>query len=140
MIRTNRLLTVKASVTLYACLIYGCEREYSETEIANDTVVEEGEQLFNYHCLACHGAGQGMPPFPLLPGTGALQVKYNGSIPAVLADRTDLTPQLVEYFVRTGVSIMPAYRKTEISDEDLALIGEYLSRNNPDLQRDEGGK
>ncbi|MEZ5926866.1 MAG: hypothetical protein R3C55_00045 [Parvularculaceae bacterium] len=87
MICANRMLTVKASVTLSArFLIYGCEREYSVTEIANDIIAEEGEQLFNYHCLACHGAGQGMPPFPLLPGTGALQVKYNGSIPAVLAD------------------------------------------------------
>ncbi len=30
-------------------------------------------------------------------------------------------------FVRTGVSVMPFFRKTEISDKDLGDLGNYLS-------------
>jgi hypothetical protein len=32
--------------------------------------------------------------------------------------------------VRNGISIMPIFRKTEISDVDLDLIADYLTRNN----------
>ena len=96
--------------------------------------VAAGRQLYERHCVACHGAGVGHPPFPNLPGTGALEVKYKGERPALLVERTDLTPEVVAYFVRNGVSIMAPYRKTEISDADLASLGAYLSRNNPDVR------
>jgi mono/diheme cytochrome c family protein len=36
----------------------------------------------------------------------------------------------VKTFVRNGVSIMPFFRKTEISDADLDAIAAYLTRNN----------
>ncbi len=97
--------------------------------------VAEGKQVFDYNCVACHGSGVGYPGFQGLPGTEALTVKYKGEMPALLADRTDLTPEVVAYFVRNGVSVMPPYRKTEISDEQLAALGAYLSRNNPDLRK-----
>jgi mono/diheme cytochrome c family protein len=85
-------------------------------------MVAHGHDVFQYWCATCHG-----PP-PDHPGTDALQAKYHGSKPAVLADRTDLTPETVRYFVRHGVTIMPFFRKTEISDADLDAIGAYLSR------------
>jgi mono/diheme cytochrome c family protein len=72
----------------------------------------------------CHGEGPGKP------GTMALQAKYKGVEPALLDKRTDLTPQLVKTDVRNGVSIMPFFRKTEISDADLDAIAAYLTRNN----------
>jgi mono/diheme cytochrome c family protein len=31
--------------------------------------------------------------------------------------------------VRNGVSFMPSFRKTEISDADLALVAAYLARS-----------
>lgn len=89
-----------------------------------------GEALFDRHCLACHGPGKGFPPFAELPGTEALRVKYNGKMPALLTERTDLTPEFVAYFVRHGVSVMPFFRKTEISDDELAQLGAYLSKAN----------
>ena len=52
---------------------------------------------------------------------------YNGEKPAVLEERLDLTPELVTFYVRNGVKIMPFFRKTEISDKDLADISAYLS-------------
>jgi mono/diheme cytochrome c family protein len=56
----------------------------------------------------------------------ALQTKYEGKIPAVLLERTDMTPEFVKTFVRTGVSVMPFFRKTEISDAELDSLAAYL--------------
>ena len=75
-------------------------------------------------CSQCHGEGVGKP------GTLALADKYKGKKPALLEARTDLTPVIVKLFVRNGVSVMPFFRKTEISDADLDAIAAYLSRNN----------
>jgi mono/diheme cytochrome c family protein len=71
----------------------------------------------------CHGEGVGKP------GTLALQAKYKGAEPALLEKRTDLTLQLIKLYVRNGISVMPIFRKTEISDADLDAIAAYLTRN-----------
>jgi (+)-pinoresinol hydroxylase len=94
----------------------------------NATVNGEGQprgyvQYQNY-CSMCHGTGNGKP------GTLALQAKYKGALPALLDQRTDLTPQLIKTYVRNGISVMPIFRKTEISDADLDAIAAYLTRNN----------
>ena len=44
--------------------------------------------------------------------------------------RTSL-PELTRAFVRTGVSVMPPFRKTEISDADLAALAAYLAPKAP---------
>jgi len=80
-----------------------------------------GEQVFQHWCVACHGEG------PDKPGTGALQAKYKGRLPALLEKRSDLTEQLVKFYVRHGVSVMPPFRKTEISDADLTALATYLA-------------
>jgi mono/diheme cytochrome c family protein len=103
------------------------------TVVGADGSLELGRQVFERNCLACHGPGIGYAPFPELPGTGALRAKYEGKLPALLTERKDLTPEFVTYFVRHGVSVMPPYRKTEISDAELAALGAYLGRNNPNL-------
>ncbi len=84
--------------------------------------IAHGHDVFRYWCATCHGPGPGHP------GADALAAKYHGSKPALLEDRRDLTPDQVRYFVRHGVSIMPFFRKTEISDADLDAIGAYLAR------------
>ena len=84
--------------------------------------IGHGHEVFQYWCATCHGAGPGHP------GTDALQSKYHGAKPALLEERRDLTPEQVRFFVRHGVTIMPFFRKTEVSDADLDTIGAYLSR------------
>jgi hypothetical protein len=67
-----------------------------------------------------------------MPGTTALAAKYKGrqpGVPAVLDERTDLTPASVRFFVRQGVSVMAPFRKTEISDADLEDLIGYLTRS-----------
>lgn len=86
---------------------------------------DTGRQVFQRWCATCHAPG------PRHPGTEALSVKYGGERPAALEMRQDLTPELVEYFVRHGVSVMPSFRKTEITDAELKALGAYLSQQQP---------
>jgi (+)-pinoresinol hydroxylase len=80
-----------------------------------------GYVVFQRDCAVCHGSG------PARPGTRALQAKYGGKLPALLEARTDLQPAYVKYIVRHGVSVMPPFRKTELSDADLEAVAAYLA-------------
>lgn len=89
---------------------------------AQESAVEQhGKEVFEQWCQPCHGDGPGKP------GTAALQALYKGQKPALLEQRTDLVPALTKTFVRTGVSVMPFFRKTEISDADLDALAAYLA-------------
>lgn len=81
----------------------------------------DGKAVFDHWCAPCHGAGAGKP------GTSALEALYKGAKPALLEERTDLVPQITKTFVRTGVSVMPFFRKTEISDAELDALAAYLA-------------
>jgi mono/diheme cytochrome c family protein len=87
------------------------------------TSVERGAAVFNNWCSACHSRGP-----QNAPGTASLQIKYQGSVPAALEDRRDLTPELVKLFVRNGFAMMAPFRKTEVSDADLDALAAYLTQ------------
>jgi mono/diheme cytochrome c family protein len=88
----------------------------------------QGHEVFEAWCAPCHAPVSGQER---LAGTSTLEMVYKGTKPAALEQRTDLMPQRVAYYVRHGINAMPWFRKTEISDEDLAAVGAYLARNNP---------
>jgi (+)-pinoresinol hydroxylase len=92
------------------------------------TKVEQGNRLFQYHCVWCHGK-ETVEGGRMLPGTQALAVRYKGQVPAALEDRTNLPAEFVKYVIRHGIEGMPFYRKTEISDQDADAIAAYLARN-----------
>ena len=77
-------------------------------------------KIFDKWCSDCHSTAEG-------PGSLALQRKYRGNLPAILEQRSDLRPDYVKLVVRHGISFMPSFRKTEISDADLALLAAYLA-------------
>ena len=79
-----------------------------------------GREVYQKWCTPCHGTGLGKP------GTAAAAA--HGAKPPVLEQRTDLTPKMIETAVRNGVNFMPRFRKTEISNADLAAIVAYLVR------------
>ena len=81
----------------------------------------DGKAVFEQWCAPCHGDGPGKP------GTAALQALYKGVKPALLEQRTDLVPELTKAFVRNGVSVMPFFRKTEITDAELDALAAYLA-------------
>ena len=84
-----------------------------------------GYVQFQNYCSACHAMGPEQRP-----GTEALRAKYGGREPPLLSERADLSPELIRFVVRNGISVMPFFRKTEISDADLNAIVTYLTRNN----------
>lgn len=81
----------------------------------------DGAALYARHCLACHGPGNDKP------GTVALQMKYAGSVPAVLDQRRDLQPAFIRTVLRHGINIMPWYRRTELDDAAVDAIAAYLT-------------
>jgi mono/diheme cytochrome c family protein len=90
---------------------------------AQDSAVDRGRQVYDKWCTPCHGAGEGKP------GTIAAAALYRGTKPAVLAERTDLTAAGIKTAVRSGVFVMPRFRKTEVTDADLDAIVSYLTRS-----------
>lgn len=103
--------------------------EQSASRAGGDAASTAGERVYVRWCVECHGDG------PRYPGTASLAFKYDGAVPAALEHRTDLTPAVVALFVRQGVSVMPGFRKTEISDAELAALGAYLSHQpEPEVQ------
>lgn len=80
-----------------------------------------GEAVYKRWCVHCHAAGRGNP------GTDSLQVKYKGNPPAVLLERTDLTADAIKVFVRQGALSMPPFRKTEITDAELAALAAWMA-------------
>ena len=93
----------------------------SDAFAQNAPDLKRGNDAYQYWCATCHGRGPGNP------GTTALSAKYKQALPGVLEDRTDLTPQAIRFNVRRGTSIMPFFRKTEVSDADLEAIALYLT-------------
>jgi (+)-pinoresinol hydroxylase len=85
--------------------------------------VVQGQVVYEHWCAPCHAPGPGHP------GTQSLQLKYGGKIPAVLLERSDLAPRTVATFVRQGVLLMAPFRKTEITDAELAALSAYVARN-----------
>ena len=93
---------------------------------------DNGKLVYEKWCLPCHGSrvDTGFPgtTTAMYPGTAALAVKYKGTQPPLLTDRTNLTPELVKTVVRNGISAMPRTRKTEINDTELGDIAAYLTQ------------
>ena len=83
--------------------------------------LKRGKAVFDEWCAACHAPG------PRHPGTQALDALYQGRKPGALEARTDLVAKLTESFVRKGVSVMPPFRKTEITDAQLVDLAAYLA-------------
>ncbi len=89
-------------------------------------LIARGEAVYEYWCNACHG------PEMLKPGTAALAIKYQGALPAALTERTDMVPEFVEQMVRQGISMMPFFRPTEVSNADLDALAAFLTDNSGD--------
>jgi mono/diheme cytochrome c family protein len=89
-------------------------------QAADKVTIERGQSVYQQWCIACHGPGQHTP------GTMALFFKYEGKVPPMLEHRSDLNVDTLRVYVRQGVSVMPSFRKTEVSDADIDAIGVYL--------------
>jgi mono/diheme cytochrome c family protein len=103
------------------CALLAAALTFVSAAHAQDAAKPDGKAVFTKWCAPCHGDGPGKP------GTAALQALYKGAKPALLERRTDLVPEITKTFVRNGVSVMPFFRKTEISDAELDALSKYLA-------------
>jgi mono/diheme cytochrome c family protein len=85
---------------------------------ADQSQADRGREVYQKWCTPCHGTGLGK--------SGTEAAAAHGAKPAVLEERTNLTAKTIETTVRQGLSFMPRFRKTEISNADLAAIVAYL--------------
>jgi mono/diheme cytochrome c family protein len=122
-----RCLTVAASLLLVGAPAFAAPptiswKLFPDSATSPSVPPATGKVEFLNACAVCHGAE------PDRPGTMSLQFKYAGRLPAALEQRTDLTPEIVTYYVRHGIAMMPSFRKTELSDAQVAAIAVYLTR------------
>jgi mono/diheme cytochrome c family protein len=112
----------RVSIWFAACAALALRAQLFAPDVPPPASASPGEAVYQRWCVHCHAAGRGNP------GTESLQVKYGGKVPAVLLERTDLAPQAVSVFVRQGVLSMAPFRKTEITDAELATLSAYVAK------------
>jgi mono/diheme cytochrome c family protein len=119
--RQRRIRAALAPLLLAGGWLFGAPQALAAAPTAAPDMAL-GEKVYARWCVHCHAAGRGNP------GTQSLQVKYGDRLPAVLLERTDLTPEAVALFTRQGVLSMPPFRKTEITDAELAALAAFVAR------------
>ena len=92
--------------------------------IAQDSELALGEKIFIDKCEYCHGDG------PQKGGTHTLGARYQDALPALLTERTNLTPEYIRAVVRNWTNGMAAFRPSEITDSELEALIAYLTRTN----------
>ena len=79
-----------------------------------------GKEVFDRHCVHCHGAGDEM--------TGTRQLaRTRGTDKALLTERDDLPPEYIRMIVRQGLKAMPAFVPSDLTDAQLRALAEYLA-------------
>ena len=131
---------MRRTILLFALFLAGASpsvfgQSTPSTENGKSTPsAENGKAVYDKWCTPCHGAvapaARNRFGGAALPGTSALAVKYQGRVPAVLEERTNLAPAYIRTVVRNGLFGMPITRKTEIGDAELEDVVAYLTRNN----------
>jgi len=112
-----------ARLLIAGVLVLGLASIAQAAEPAAKAAAPSGQAVYEHWCAPCHAPGPGHP------GTQSLQLKYGGKTPPVLLERTDLAPQAVSVFVRQGVLLMAPFRKTEITDAELAALSAFVAKN-----------
>lgn len=123
--------TTRCSMTALALVLAGAAAHAQDGSSA-----QRGKAKFELSCAPCHAAGPGDDGRPMLPGTEALTLKYRGTIPAVLEQRTDLTAPVIKAFVRSGTFSMPPFRKTELTDGEIDDIAAYIAESSKQRPRE----
>lgn len=89
------------------------------TVVVETTAARSGEQIYQRHCQSCHAPGPGHPATLLL-------AEKLGPDKAVIKGRADLTADYIKTIVRGGLLEMPPFRPTEITDDELDVIADYI--------------
>jgi cytochrome c5 len=83
---------------------------------------KNGKDVYMKWCDGCHMDS------PFAPGTILLR-KIRGDDLALILERKDLSADYINHLVRKGMNGMPLFRRTEISNEELHALIEFLVRD-----------
>lgn len=78
-----------------------------------------GQEVFDRHCVHCHGASEEAP------GTQQL-ARTRGEALALLTEREDLPAAYIETIVRKGLRAMPAFVPSDLTDAQLKALTDFL--------------
>ncbi|HEX7759333.1 MAG TPA: cytochrome c [Caulobacteraceae bacterium] len=84
----------------------------------------DGQALFSHVCGYCHLAG-GMGTNVL---TAQMVAAHQPPAMGLLANRTDLRPEYVQWVVRNGKGAMPRQSRVDVTDAELDSIAAYLAK------------
>jgi mono/diheme cytochrome c family protein len=100
------IASIMILVAFQACMMRKSEPLTQKTFAPDSKQVAHGEQVYMMHCQKCHPAGEA--------GLG----------PAL---NSNPAPGFIKRFqMRHGLGVMPAFKKDEISKQDLKDIAKYL--------------
>jgi mono/diheme cytochrome c family protein len=116
-----RLRAFIASAVLALAAGGGGQLWASQPAVMAGAAQADGGKVYTKWCRDCHS-------MPTGSGTMALQRRYGGNPSAFLEQRGDLNADYVRQVVRHGISFMPSFRKTEISDAEVANLAAYLAK------------
>lgn len=84
--------------------------------------MSQGQRVYERSCAHCHDPGTG-------PHSGTQMLALSrGEDSAEIRKSANLTPEYVQAVVRNGLQMMPAFRTTEISDEEVAAVAGYVTQ------------
>lgn len=86
----------------------------------------KGEEVFENYCSYCHGPGDA-------PATVQLG-RTRGADKALLAERTDLVPEYIQFVVRHGLKSMPPFAPADLDDAKLKALLAFLTKREPAKQ------
>jgi len=117
---------ISSAILCTVWLLGGCATaaDSNSTSTSGQNILVQGKEIFISKCEYCHGSGMQKG------GTFRLGIRYKGEVPALLQERTDLTPAYIKQIVRNWSMGMAAIRPSEISDSELDTLITYLTRNN----------
>lgn len=84
--------------------------------------MSKGQQVYERWCSHCHDPGTGPHP-----GTQMLALS-RGSEYSVIKENDYLPPDYIKTVVRNGLQMMPPFRTTDISDDELEALADYLGK------------
>ena len=139
----KRLITVLLLVSSIS--LFGCEQTEPSKPVAVEkptpvvstplvqptkSTARAGRVIYDLHCAGCHAAGLGHA------ATMKLKLARAEGM-AVLVQRTDLTSAYINHVVRDGLLEMPPFRPTDINDEELENLSQYIIDSGKAYQQQE---
>lgn len=102
----SSMVVIAISIMVESCIVRKSEPITARQFVPADERIANGERVYMIHCQKCHPGGEG--------GLG----------PAI---NPNPAPGFIKRFqMRHGLGVMPAFKKTEISEQDLKDISSYM--------------